>query len=184
MPGSLQKTVFTEQLLPKVKDFNCGNDQWELEVSNWIKAPVGSSPVPGALDEMANTDRPCEVWLYGTEQGELVGLGSLGLSKWRWPRPNKSPQVPISVIPYIGIRVEFRGTPERFGSQILADLKAEALTHPDREPVLGLFVDVRNQAALKFYGKEGFQAFGKPILDNATQSQRQRMILDLRSPGA
>ena len=171
------KTPFTQALLPKVIDFSCGCQPWEIEVSEWIKMPRGSGSLPGALDEMESQES-CQVWLYGTEGGELVGFGSLGGTKWRWPRPNKDPQVSINVIPYLGISVEFQGKPERYAAQILSDLRAEACMHVEREPILGLFVDVRNQKAIRFYSKEGFVSFGKPI--TGTDTTLQRMMLDLR----
>jgi hypothetical protein len=179
MLSNLLKTPFTEQLLPRVRDFCCGRDPWEIEVSDWIKAPFRATPRPGALDAMTDPERPCEVWLYGTVQGDLVGFGSIGWTEWRWPRPNNDPRVPISIIPYIGVGATFQGKPERFGSQILSDLRAEALGHPARMPLIGLFVDVRNNDASRFYEKEHFKPFGKPITDPDTGNLLQRMILDL-----
>src|SRR5437588_494581 len=76
--------IFDSGHLSRVKDFECGTQPWEVEVSDWIKAPRGAG---GALDDMANLGT--RVWLYETEADELVGYGSLGETFWRWPDPKK-----------------------------------------------------------------------------------------------
>ena len=90
MPDVLQKIRFTSALLPKVQQFDCGDEPWEREVSDWIKGGPG-----GVLDDL---QRGCEVWLYANNSGELVGFGSLAASRWNWPSPT-DPRVPISLIP-------------------------------------------------------------------------------------
>lgn len=36
MPDLVQRVDFTEDLLPEVQDFNCGDEVWATEVSAWI----------------------------------------------------------------------------------------------------------------------------------------------------
>jgi len=70
----LVKIEFNKFLLPKVQGFDCGDEPWEREVADWLKAP---SAEQGAIYDWY---RGTEIWLYATEAGELVGVGSLGKS--------------------------------------------------------------------------------------------------------
>jgi hypothetical protein len=63
----LDKTPFSAELLPVVHGFYCGDEEWEREVSDWIKGP--------ALQELGPD---CQVWLYSTADDGLVGYASLG----------------------------------------------------------------------------------------------------------
>src|SRR5437764_15357828 len=100
MASSLIRLPFTEERLASVSGFHCGDDPWEREVSDWIKAPRGSG---GAIDALEHGD---QVWLYATAQGDLVGFGSLGEAVQRWPRA-KDPPVPVTVIPMLGLDRRF-----------------------------------------------------------------------------
>jgi hypothetical protein len=40
MATQLVRIPFPEALLPKVQGFDCGQEPWEKEVSDWIKAPL------------------------------------------------------------------------------------------------------------------------------------------------
>lgn len=72
MIPELKKVPFTTELLPKVQQVDCGDEVWEREVSDWIKAPPGCE---GALNEIQHGNR---VWLYDTVEDGVVGFGSLG----------------------------------------------------------------------------------------------------------
>ncbi|MGI8549915.1 MAG: hypothetical protein ACR2PL_03805, partial [Dehalococcoidia bacterium] len=118
MPKILRRIPFTEALLPAVQDFYSGDELWEREASDWIKGGPG-----GVVDDM---QRGCEVWLYATEDGLLVGFGSLAPSRWQWPLPD-SPRISINLIPMLGVQRQFWGQPdgppeERFSAQILDNL--------------------------------------------------------------
>src|SRR5437870_2919878 len=102
MASDLTRTPFMELLWPKVQAFYCGDEPWQREVSDWIKAPRGAG---GALDEL---DRGTRIWLYVSGAGELVGFGSLAPAMQRWPRA-KDPQIPASVIPMLGVDARFWG---------------------------------------------------------------------------
>jgi hypothetical protein len=172
--------VFDESLLSRVAGFSCGDEEWEREVAQWIQLPRGSG---GALDAIA--DQGTAVWLYETAAGNLVGYGSLGVSYWRHPNPKKSPQVPLLIIPFVGIRSEFQGKPppptprtERYAWRIFEDLLAKALAHQPPHELLGLFVHKRNERAIAFYRRFGF-------IDFSTRGDYQSMLLELRqAPGA
>ena len=78
MSGTLVRISFKAELLPKVQNFDCGTEAWEREVSDWIKTPEG------AIEALADGTA---VWLYATEEGDLVGSDPLG--KPRNDGPNR-----------------------------------------------------------------------------------------------
>src|SRR5260221_1743841 len=171
----LRKSRFTPQdvRLRAVRHFTCGTEEWELEVSDWIKGPV--------LHDMG---RGCEVWLYFKRQGErnhLVGFGSLGEPPWKYP-----PSTPLhpNIIPNVAVALRFRGKPagpwnQRYAYQIMSDLISEAAAHADRSPLLMLYVHPQNLRAIRFYEKIGFEPFHKVYLDKAKNVSYRSMILDL-----
>src|SRR5262245_52712285 len=100
MPG-LVRIPFTADLLPKVQSFDCATEMWQIEVSDGIKKPRGQG---GALDEIDSGG--LSVWLYATQSGELVGFGSLGEGRQRWPK-SKDAEIPCSVIPFMAVDRRF-----------------------------------------------------------------------------
>ncbi len=179
MPRILRKSLFSEQLLPLVQDFDCGDEPWEREVADWIKAPLGAH---GALDEMDAGLRSCRVWLYAEQPNEVVGFGSLGPS--RWP----SPIGPINLIPNVGMRRQYHGQPgppapieERFSMQIMRDLIDEA--HKlGQSPLLALYVHPQNAKAIRLYTRLGFRNYSKTWTDPQSGVVYQGMILDRLTP--
>lgn len=151
-PPTLSKVAFTADSirLPEVQTFTCGTAIYETEISNWIKL------TDGALKEIAEGT---QVWLYYYNE-DLVGYGSLCAARWKLPSEFAS-QLPINLIPAVGVQTAFHGKPEgppqrRFASQIVNHLKFEAASRTDRLPLLGLFVHPQNDKAIRFYRREGF----------------------------
>jgi ribosomal protein S18 acetylase RimI-like enzyme len=182
MSSNLTRIPFTEELLPKVPGVDCGDEPWEREVSDWIKAPHGAG---GALDELQQGNR---VWLYVNEGNEIVGFGSLGTTMQRWPR-SKDPQIVVSSIPMLGVDRTFWGQPpgpveDRYSTRILADLIAEARKHQDERPILILFVHIENPRAIRYYERAGFTELHKPYTDKTTGRVYKRMVLVLKTPSA
>ena len=99
MSETLQKVPFTPEHLGVTQAFYCGDEPWEIEVSDWIKGKPG-----GVIDTIRRFK--CEVWLYVTPQSGLIGFGSLGRSNWEWPTL-ESPRQQISIIPMLGIQKQF-----------------------------------------------------------------------------
>src|SRR5262245_8047965 len=135
----LVKIAFHKDLLPKVQGFDCGDEPWEREVSDWLKAP---SAEQGAIHDWY---RGTEIWLYATAAGELVGVGTLGKASTRWPT-NKDPKIETSIIPMLGVDRRFQGQPPgpregRYSTQILSDLIVEAQSHKEDRPALILYVN-------------------------------------------
>jgi ribosomal protein S18 acetylase RimI-like enzyme len=180
MASDLVRIAFTEELLPKVQSFDCGNEPRELEVSDWIKAPRGAG---GAVDDLA---RGNEVWLYVTGGGDVVGFGSLGIALQRWPRA-KDPQINVSVIPMLGVDKRYWGQPpgpreNRYSARILDDVIAEATKHRAERPILILFVNEQNTRAIRLYERAGFKELHKPMTDRRTGFVNKRMALGLNPP--
>ncbi len=180
MASSLIRFPFNETLLPKVQAFDCGDESWEHEVSDWIKATRGNG---GALDALEHGD---QVWLYATPNGDLVGFGSLGKTSQRWPR-SKDPPISVSVIPMVGVDRRFWGQPpgpseDRYSSRILDDLITEAKAHQTERPILILFVNINNPRAIRFYERAGFIELHKPFTDKQTGQVCKRMVLALNTP--
>jgi hypothetical protein len=165
MADTLRTCEFSAELLGAVQHFDCGDRPWEREVAEWIKGrPVGDS----VIEAMAKTPAT-RVWLYLSEDGSVVGFGSLGETTWRWPDSKRSPRVRVGVIPMLGLDRLFQGKPDGAGSgkysyQILGDLLLKA-----REAgyaLLGLFVHRDNAKAKALYLKAGFAEFPPGFGDN------------------
>ncbi len=179
MSWLLKKTPFSaaDLTLPEVQTFSCGDERWELEVAEWIRSPSGSN---SALEDMKI--HGTEVWLHWTEEGKLVGVSSLGESRWSWPPP-KGPKRLINIIPCVGVHRNFQGEPkdappeERFAAQILDHLIYEATTKTHRDPLIGLMVDEKNGRAIRFYEKAGFQRLVKT--HRSGEVTYLRMALDI-----
>src|SRR3984957_21242955 len=99
MTRLLTKHVFTaaDLSLPEVRNFHCGDERWDLEVSEWIKSASGDNSVIEDMNRFGT-----EVWLHRDDQGALVGFSSLGETKYTWPVGSKKKEI-VSVIPFIGV---------------------------------------------------------------------------------
>lgn len=173
----LRKVAFSRELLPRVAAFKCGDQPWDIEVSDWIKAPEGKG---GAIDDLG---KKCDVWLYLNEKDEVVGFSSLGSSNWRYPTAN-DPRKQISVIPWVAVEARFQGN--GYFSQILAHLFFEAQSKTDRLPIIGLYVDPRNRDAIEKYERKGFEEFHQSYKDKGTGVTYKSFISKLPEipPGA
>ncbi len=78
MADQLRHVAFTPDMLSRasVQAFGCGPEEWETEITDWLKAPPGAG---GAADDVTVAENP--VWLYATDGGDLVGVGSLGVTR-------------------------------------------------------------------------------------------------------
>lgn len=156
MTQRLRKVVFCEALLPLVKDFHCGDEPWDREVSGWIHDPGG------ALRDM-HGKRPCSVWLHINDNDSIVGFSSLCESNWAgYPK--------LSIIPNVAVSTEFQG--HGYFREIMEHCVDEAIAaHCDegRIRMLGLFVHPQNQKAIAIYEQcFGFERFSQVYHDKAT----------------
>jgi GNAT superfamily N-acetyltransferase len=179
VPG-LQRIPFSADLLSAVQQFDCGSEPWELVVTAYLTAPVTEIESAAASVSRA-TDDPlhADVWLYITDDGDLVGFGSLAKGNQRYPKPKNDP-IPATVLIYLGADRRFHGKPdgpshERFAALILRDLIAEARRLCEDRPLLTLYVDERNEKAIRFYKKAGFAELHRPYKDKSTGRLHKRM---------
>jgi Acetyltransferase (GNAT) family len=180
MSQNLVRDPFTEAHWDEVQAFDCGSMPWELEVSDWLKRPIGTD---SALTAIHNAENPCRVWLYRLEDGRLVGFGALGYSKWRWTK-KKDPYVPLTVIIWCGIQKEFKGLPDgpkpdRYSHQIMDNLITEALDDAATHPILGLVVRPENIGAIKLYKEYEFIDDLDAYTDRETGVTYKKMALVL-----
>lgn len=157
-PHQLYAVEFSEADQARLVGFSCGANIWSRHVTEWI---LGSD----VLDSMKRGTR---VWLFESEQGEIVGFGSLGSARWRWPLPDGT-YTPILLIPMLGLDTRFHGLPPdpdwRFSRQILAHLIAEAQqsardwegSREARPQWLVLMVHRENARAIRFYENCGLE---------------------------
>jgi hypothetical protein len=165
----MRSVLFTTSMLARVADFECGNETWEREVADWIRMPPESGD--GALHwSTCGTT----VWLYETNDGDLIGYASLGVSQWtmRHPTANTRTDRPIQIIPCLGVHTRFKGCPVgvrkdlRYSARILTDVMAIAAERCSLQkcpPILGLKVHEENKRAIKLYERpeNGFLKLGK-----------------------
>ncbi len=157
-PRQLYSVEFTEANQPRVAGFSCGDEAWSRSATEWIRAS-------DVLDSMK---RGTKVWLFESAEGEVVGFGSVGRTRWRWPLPDGG-YTPILLIPMLGLDTRFQGQPPdpdwRYARQIMSHL-IHAAVEMSREaavqsgtPVnwLALMVHRDNQRAIKLYKKCGFE---------------------------
>ncbi len=117
------------------------------------------------LDSIA---KGTKVWLFENAGGEIVGFGSVGRTRWRWPLPDGS-YTSILLIPMLGLRTSFQGQPPdpdwRFARQIMSHLIHAAREMSQETAVaagapinwLVLMVHRENRRAIHFYEKCGFE---------------------------
>lgn len=182
MDAGLERIPFTRDDLSVVQNFFCGQDEWALYVANWIRGEPG-----GVLEAL---DEGTEVWLYLDERDDIVGYGSLGLTTWLYPNPYEKDgaRARLAVIPAFAIQARHQGLPrgdwrQHYSSVIFSDLielaRDRYTSHAFPDPLLGLFVDVRNMRASEFYARHGLANYGKPIQTKASNVRNQRMIVSL-----
>ncbi len=178
------KVPFSSDLRSSVQDFHCGESVCALAAAKWIKGHPDET-LDCALGAIAGDNT--QVWLYRTEEGDLIGFGSIGPTEWRVPT-HKSEFKKISVIPWVAVDSRFQHKPEnaakneRFAVLILRDLQAEAEEHRDRDRYLGLCVHRDNVGAIKLYEWFGFGKMTKPYRDRQTGIIYNKMIMELPAP--
>jgi ribosomal protein S18 acetylase RimI-like enzyme len=172
MPDLLQPIAFAPELLDEVQQFECGDEPYQKELAVWL-----------FQDAVTALERGTKVWLYANQANAIVGFGSLGLTRWKYPDAG-SPKTGLVIIPAVAVGRAFWGKPkgmpeDRCSSQIMRHLVAEALAWPGSLPALGLFVHPDNQAAIKLYSRFGFSQFHHVYTDPTTGVTYQSMVRTL-----
>jgi ribosomal protein S18 acetylase RimI-like enzyme len=168
MPLILASAEFLPNDLPLVKDFDCGGHDWETEMADWIRLPP--------TRKFGNANYDTDIWLYFHPDGRVVGFGSLGTTRWKFPVPNGI-RTQFSIIPALAIKSEFQRQPrsqrdgQKFSHQILGDLLGKALGHQTQ--FAGLFVHQLNTHAIRLYKKFGFKEL--PGIENGYRRMYRRL---------
>ncbi|MEX0820144.1 MAG: GNAT family N-acetyltransferase [Pirellulaceae bacterium] len=151
---------FTEADQSEMAGLHCGDKPSARAATAWI---TGSD----VLDSIANYET--RVWVFRNQADEIVGFGSLGPTRWRWPPPDGD-YTRLLMIPQLGIDARFHGQPPdaewRYSNQIMAHLILEAQefakeiqrTKPKKKHVELLILQVHkdNVAARRLYERFGF----------------------------
>ena len=170
--------------LPKLQDFDCGAEDYQLEISEWIR----NSGQDCVLDDLENWPN-LRVWIY-TLDDDIVGFGSLGSTDWDLREVGAGKKrVSVILLPNVGIRREFQGKPvdvtdkfDRYSSQILDDLVGKAKLDERRIKWMGLFVHPNNVAAIKLYERHEFKLLKKVRYNHKRfKLHYPGMLLDLES---
>jgi hypothetical protein len=154
--------LYADKLTPhdraELLHLNCGEEPWSRAATEWM---LGSDVWESI--EKRNT----QVWLYRNDSDVIVGFGSLGLTRRRWPPPAGG-YSNLLIIPMLGIDHRFHGQPpdprHRYSNQIVSHLRHEAIQLFELHqkvgrstlPLLTLFVHRENIRAIRLYEKFGF----------------------------
>jgi ribosomal protein S18 acetylase RimI-like enzyme len=157
-PYQLYADVLTLDDRMDLVQFDCGPGKWAEAATEWIQ---GS----GVWDSIEN--KKTRVWLYRNDAGVVVGYGSLGLTRRKWPPP-VGQHGNLQIIPMLGVDHHFHGKPPdkqwRYSHQIVSHLRYEALRTLAEHiscgrntlPLLTLYVHQDNAAAITLYQSFGF----------------------------
>jgi hypothetical protein len=163
--------------LELVRDFACGEEPWEKELASWIQNEAA----------LVRRSIPCRIWLYVTEAKDIIGYGSLAMTRWNFPEP-KNNRVALALIPAVAIQKQFWGKPagpreNRYSALILDHLIISAAQMKIDVPILALFVHPENQRAIKVYERAQFSMFSKTFHDKTTGVTYLSMIRHLAMSG-
>jgi len=116
--------------------------------------------------------RGTRVCLYFNGVADVVGYGSLGQTRWRYPHAD-SPKTALVIVPAVAVRRVYWGKPDgpqgdRYSSQIMQHPIDESFAWPGSPPELGLFVHPDNLAAIKPYARYGFRPYFHTYADPAS----------------
>ena len=155
-PYQLYADYVTPSDIADLVSFDCGSqDAWSRAATEWI---VGRD-VWESIEK-----RKTKVWLYRNDSDVVVGFGSLGLTRRKWPPPDGG-YTNLLIIPMLGVDHRFHGFPPdvryRYSNQIMSHLRFEAIQMSQQGsqttlPVLTLFVHRDNARAIRLYEKFGF----------------------------
>ena len=161
-PYQLYADEFTEDDRSELIHLNCGDEAWRRAATEWM---IGAE-MRDSIEKHGT-----RVWLYRNDQGVIVGFGSLGTTRRRWPPPDGGFSN-LLIIPMLGIDHRFHGQPPdpqyRYSNQIISHLRFEAIqllkSHQESDrstlPLLSLYVHRENRRAIRLYQKFGFVAEG------------------------
>jgi ribosomal protein S18 acetylase RimI-like enzyme len=177
-PYQLYADAFTQADVADLASFNCGEGPWAEAATEWIHG----SDVWESMQQ-----RQTRVWLFRNDKDVVVGFGSLGLTRRKWPPPDGT-HVNMQIIPMLGLDYHFHGKPPdrewRYARQIVSHLRYEASASladhiragKSTLPILMLYVHRDNLRAIKLY-----QGFGFAVEPTARKGDLLLMIQKIDS---
>ena len=121
-PYQLYADLLTDKDRSDLVQFDCGSGNWAQAATEWIQGSDAWESIK---------IRKTRVWLYRNEQNVLVGYGSLGFTRRKWPPPNGQ-HGNLQIIPMLGLDFHFHGKPVdrqwRYSHQIVSHLRYEAIS--------------------------------------------------------
>ena len=155
MSSQLTFVDCTVELLGRdsVRAFDCGDEIYEREISDWLKTAVGQL---GAADEILAGNR---VWLAVTQATEFVGIAAIGPSTASWPK-NSSPRQQATCVTWVAVDRRHRG--KGYGGQIMNHVLGECVARAADFPLVVLYVHQQNPARGWYTAKYQFQPVGRP----------------------
>src|SRR5208282_3307919 len=113
MSNTLSPKPFVDQSVSEVQGFDCGSAEWATPISDWIKGKEALSRVRKGTTK---------IWLYYNEANDLVGYGSVGITKW--PIFAEEPRKPVLILPSLGVQEKHQS--KGYGKLICNHLISEA----------------------------------------------------------
>jgi len=166
-PHQLYAVEFTEADQARLAGFSCGDESWSRCAAEWIQ---GS-------DVLESMKKATKVWLFENAEAKIVGFGSVGPARWRWPLPDGE-HCTLVLIPMLGVDKCFLGQPAdpewRYSRQIISHListameisRAAVAKSASRINWLVLLVHQDNHRAIKFYENCGFERIPNVVRHN------------------
>ena len=165
--------LFTPADQQEFAGLHFGDEDWSKAAAEWIS---GSE----VLDSMEK--HQTKVWTFRTDDDEIAGFGSLGLTRRPYPAPSDDYKR-LLIFPQLGLVSKFHGYPpatavpeDRYSNQILNHLLFEAndwaIEHnadrPQKKHIkeIVLLVHKENFAAQRLYTRFDFKIMPDFVRDN------------------
>ncbi|HWQ28640.1 MAG TPA: GNAT family N-acetyltransferase [Dehalococcoidia bacterium] len=144
-------TVFplTAGRLEDFMGFDCGSEEWQRDLREFL--------VDDALSQMAGRYNKTYVFYAGPSALGFVTLSAAQVNRADIELPERAPYpvVPAVLVGRLGIDQSWQG--RGYGQQIMALVRQWARELVAGCRVVALQVDVRNEGAIAFYEREGFE---------------------------
>jgi len=156
-----------------VEHFDCGNTSWATTINQWIRSEEALKRV---------RKKSTKIWLYHNQASELIGYGSLGVTKWSIF--SDEPKKPVLILPNLGVQKGHQR--QGFGREICMHLieESQKLYFEGKSqgktllPFLGLVVHPDNTDAIGLYKSAGFNTYDHYVEDDGVRYIGMAKLLD------
>lgn len=141
--------VLDAGLLPDFAAFWCGEEEWQADLRDFL--------LEDALAQARG--RFSVTFVFYTEKREPIGYVALSASQVERKDTGLGRRAPYPMVPAVlvgRLAVDAKHQGGGYGTQIIALVREWAMRLPIGCRVIALQVDVRNEAAIRFYEREGF----------------------------